>query len=296
MTMGILSLNKDPGMTSFDAVREVRRIFHERRVGHAGTLDPIARGLLPICIGQATRLVDYFHAQSKAYRCTVRFGVVSKTLDTESELQPSGDAGSLTSEEVAAHLPAFIGDIEQIPPMHSAVRHQGQHLYTLARAGVEVERKPRGVHIDSIELLEFRQGDTTEADLLVTCGKGVYVRSLAADLGEKVGTGAVLAWLERSKYGPLDIADAHTLAELREMEDPTQALLPPYVAVEFMPRVDLAPQLATKVQRGQSVWVPKVPAGDVGGECRAHGPRGDLLAVGDLQGNLLKPTRVFAGN
>jgi tRNA pseudouridine55 synthase len=282
-------------MTSFGAVREVRQIFGERRVGHAGTLDPNASGVLPICVGKATRLVDYFHSQPKRYRCTVRFGVRSDTLDTEGELVTGKDASELREEEIVQHLPGFVGEIEQIPPMHSAVRHQGQHLYDIARSGGTVERKARAVTIYSAELLQFRPGATAEADIEVECGKGVYMRVLAADLGELVGTGAILSWLERSSYGPLKIEDAVTLESLKEMEDPTTALLPATVAIEFLPRLDLAPQLASKLQSGQSVWVPRLPAQPVDGACRAHGPSGDFLAIGELQGNLFKPTRVFAG-
>jgi tRNA pseudouridine55 synthase len=295
MTLGVLSLNKPVGMTSFGAVKEVRQIFGERRVGHAGTLDPSASGVLPICIGKATRLVDYFHSQPKRYRCTVKFGVRSDTLDTEGELTPGGDASGLSEEEIARHLQSFAGEIEQIPPMHSAVRHQGQHLYDIARAGETVERKPRTVSVYQVELLKFRPGTQAEADIEVECGKGAYMRVLAADLGELVGTGAILSWLERTSYGPLRIENAVTLDKLKAMGDPAAALLPATVAIEFLPRLDLAPQLASKLQSGQSVWLPKLPTQPVEGACRAHGPGGDFLAIGELQGNLFKPTRVFPG-
>jgi tRNA pseudouridine55 synthase len=295
VTLGVLSLNKPVGMTSFGAVKEIRQIFGERRVGHAGTLDPSATGVLPICIGKATRLVDYFHSQPKRYRCTVKFGVRSDTLDTEGELTPGGDASALTEEVIAGHLQSFVGEIEQVPPMHSAVRFQGQHLYDIARTGATVERKPRSVSIYEAKLLEFRPGMQAEADIEVECGKGAYMRVLAADLGELVATGAILSWLERTSYGPLRIEDTISLEDLKAMEDPTAALLPATVAIEFLPRLDLAPQLASKLQSGQSVWVPRLPAQPADGACRAHGPSGDFLAIGELQGNLFRPTRVFSG-
>ena len=184
---GILAIDKPAGMTSFDAVRSVRRIFNERRVGHAGTLDPTATGLLPVCVGQATRLVDYFHQQTKTYHCVVRFGEVSDTLDTEGDVVAAGDASALTEADVRAAAAQFVGDIEQVPPMHSAVRHDGKHLYELARNGQEVERKPRLAHIESIELTDFRPGHRAEADLIVVSGKGAYMRVLAADIGERLG-------------------------------------------------------------------------------------------------------------
>jgi len=290
---GILAIDKPAGMTSFDAVRAVRRIFNERRVGHAGTLDPTATGLLPVCVGQATRLVDYFHQQSKTYRCVVRFGEVSSTLDTEGDVVAGGDASGITSAEVCDAAARFVGDIEQVPPMHSAVRHEGKHLYELARSGQEVERRPRTVRIESIEVTGFRPGARCEADLTVVSGKGAYMRVLAADIGERLGTGALLAWLSRTAYGPLLVEDALTPEALAELPDPTTALLPLDRAVDFLPRVDLGPQQATMVGRGQSVWLPRVPELTAGAQCRVHSSGGRLIAIGEIAGNLLRPTKVL---
>jgi tRNA pseudouridine55 synthase len=290
---GIVAIDKPAGMTSFDAVRVVRRIFDERRVGHAGTLDPTATGLLPICIGRATRLVDYFHQQNKTYRCVVRFGQRSDTLDTEGEVVSGGDASALTEADVRAAAAAFVGDIEQVPPMHSAVRHEGKHLYELARAGQAVERKPRPVRIDSIAVTAFRPGPAAEADLEVVSGKGAYMRVLAAEIGESVGTGALLAWLSRTAYGGLRLEDAVTPDALAESDDPARALLPPDRAVSFLPRVDLGPQQATMIGRGQSVWLPRLPELTAGSQCRVHSADGCLIAIGEIAGNLLRPTKVL---
>ena len=292
---GLLPLDKPAGMTSFGAVREVRRILGERRVGHAGTLDPGATGLLPICVGQATRLVDYLHLQPKRYHCVVRLGVRSQTLDLEGEVTRSGDASRIAVEAVRRALAAFVGEIEQVPPMHSAVRSGGRHLYELAREGIEVERRPRPVTILRAELLAFRPGEVAEAELDVECGRGTYMRVLAADLGDALGTGGLLAWLERTGYGPLGVDDAIGLDALAAMPDPAAALLPLEVAVSFLPRLDLAPPLAIQVRRGQSVWVPRLPDPRPHGLCRAHAADGELLAVGDLQGNLYRPHKVLAG-
>jgi tRNA pseudouridine55 synthase len=290
---GILAIDKPAGMTSFDAVRVVRRIFNERRVGHAGTLDPTATGLLPMCLGQATRLVDYFHQQSKTYRCVVRFGERSDTLDTEGEVTAGRDAGALTEEDVRAAAAQFVGDIEQVPPMHSAVRHEGKHLYELARSGQEVERKPRMARIESIEVTAFRPGPRAEADLMVVSGKGTYMRVLAADLGDRLETGALLAWLSRTAYGPLKLEDAVTPEALAEFPDPSTALLPMDSAVHFLPRVDLGPQTATMLGRGQSVWLPRAPELTAGNQCRVHSADGRLIAIGEIAGNLLRPTKVL---
>ncbi len=290
---GILAIDKPAGMTSFDAVRAVRRVFNERRVGHAGTLDPTATGLLPVCVGQATRLVDYFHQQSKTYRCVVRFGEVSDTLDTEGAVVAAGDASTITEADVRAAALHFVGDIEQVPPMHSAVRHEGKHLYELARSGQEVERKARTARIESIEVTAFRPGARAEAELTVVSGKGAYMRVLAADIGERLGTGALLAWLSRTAYGPLRVEDAVTPEALAEYPDPTTALLPLDSAVAFLPRVDLAPQQATMVGRGQSVWLPRAPELTAGKQCRVHSSDGRLIAIGEIAGNLMRPTKVL---
>lgn len=290
---GILAINKPAGMTSFDAVRAVRRIFNERRVGHAGTLDPTAVGLLPICLGQATRLVDYFHQQSKTYHCVVRFGERSDTLDTEGVVVAGGDASALREADVREAAGAFVGDIEQVPPMHSAVRHQGKHLYELARSGQEVERKGRTVRIESIDVVAFRPGPRAEAELEVVSGKGAYMRVLAADIGDRVGTGALLAWLSRTTYGPLRLEDAVTPEELAAREDPASALLPLDRAVAFLPRVDLPPQGATMIGRGQSVWLPRLPEMTAGAQCRVHSSDGRLIAIGEIAGSLLRPTKVL---
>jgi tRNA pseudouridine55 synthase len=291
---GILAIDKPAGMTSFDAVRVVRRIFNERRVGHAGTLDPTATGLLPVCIGQATRLVDYFHQQSKTYRCVVRFGQRSDTLDTEGVVVAGGDASGVTEDALRALTAQFVGDVEQVPPMHSAVRHEGKHLYELARSGQEVERKARTVRIESIEVAGFRPGPVAEADLTVVSGKGAYMRVLAADLGDRLGTGALLAWLSRTAYGPLRVEDAVTPDALAEYPDPASALLPLDSAVDFLPRVDLGPQMATMLGRGQSVWLPRTPELTAGNQCRVHRADGRLIAIGEIAGNLLRPTKVLS--
>ncbi|MDB5114189.1 MAG: hypothetical protein JWL78_1259 [Chloroflexi bacterium] len=292
---GIVPLNKARGVTSFQAVREVRRILGERRVGHAGTLDPAATGLLPICVGQATRLVDYLHQQPKRYHCVLRLGERSTTMDLEGEVSRSGDASAVDAAAVREALARFVGDIEQVPPMHSAVRHDGRHLYELAREGLDVERQPRPVTILEARLLELRPGEVAEAEVDVLCGKGTYMRVLASDVGDALGTGGLLAWLERTAYGPMTVADSITVEQLEAMDDPARALRPLDLAVTFLPRLDLGPAQALQVQRGQSVWVPRLPDPRPRGACRAHSAHGDLLAVGELQGNLYRPTKVMAG-
>ena len=292
---GVLPLDKPAGITSFDAIRQVRRILGERRVGHAGTLDPTATGLLPICVGRSTRFVDYFHAQPKTYHCVVRLGERSDTGDTEGVIVAGADAGAIGADQIRAELARFIGEIEQIPPMHSAVRHEGRHLYELARAGEEVIREPRRVTIYSAELVDFRPGARAEAEIVVVSGKGAYMRVLAADLGDSLGTGGLLGWLSRTSYGTLGLASSITLDQLSVMDDPWLALLPPDVAVAHLPLVNLGPAQVLQVRRGQSVWLPRSILPDVAGECRMHDPSGELIGIGELNGGLLRPTKVLAG-
>ena len=292
---GVLPLDKPAGITSFDAIRQVRRILGERRVGHAGTLDPTATGLLPICVGRSTRFVDYFHAQPKTYHCVVRLGERSDTCDTEGVVVTGADASALTADRVRSELTRFIGEIDQIPPMHSAVRHEGKHLYELARAGEEVVREPRRVTIYSADLVDFRPGTVAEAEIVVVSGKGAYMRVLAADLGDALGTGGLLGWLARTSYGTLGLSSAITLEQFEAMDEPWLALLPPEVAVAHLPLVNLGPSQVQQIRRGQSVWLPRSILPDVAGECRMHDPTGELIGIGELNGGLLRPTKVLAG-
>jgi tRNA pseudouridine55 synthase len=290
---GVLPLDKPAGITSFDAVRQVRRILGERRVGHAGTLDPTATGLLPICVGRTTRFVDYFHAQPKTYHCVVRLGERSDTGDTEGVVTAGGDASGLEAAQIRTQLDRFTGEIDQIPPMHSAVRHEGRHLYELARAGEEVVREPRRVTIHSAELVDFRPGVVAEVEIVVVSGKGAYMRVLASDLGDALGTGGLLGWLSRTSYGTLRLASSISLDALGAMDDPWPALLPPEVAVAHLPQVSLGPAQIQQVRRGQSVWLPRSVLPEVVGECRIHDPGGELVGIGELNGGLLRPTKVL---
>ena len=207
---GIFSVNKAVGMTSHDVVARVRRLARQKRVGHAGTLDPAADGVLPICLGQATRVVEYLSESGKAYRAIVRFGVVTDTYDREGRVVREAPV-ALTRDEIAAALPAFLGEQDQTPPIYSAIKRNGQPLYALARAGKAVTVEPRRIQIDELRLVAWNSPDLT---LDVACGKGTYIRSLAYDLGERLGPGAHLAALTRTRSGPFTLAESLTLEEL----------------------------------------------------------------------------------
>jgi tRNA pseudouridine55 synthase len=209
---GIFSINKTAGMTSHDVVAYVRRLAQQKRVGHAGTLDPAATGVLPVCLGQATRVAEYLSESGKSYRATIRFGIVTDTYDGEGRIVREAPV-NLTREQIEAALPAFLGEIEQVPPVYSAIKRGGQRLYALARAGQDVEVEARRVRIDALRVVSWNSPDLV---LDVECGKGTYIRSLAFDLGELLGPGAHLATLVRARSGPFTLGESLTLDELEQ--------------------------------------------------------------------------------
>ena len=208
---GIFNLSKPCGKTSFDIVAAVRRISGERRVGHAGTLDPAATGVLPICLGQGTRIIEFLMDTRKTYQAEIELGTVTDTYDAEGRIINQRDASHITKEQLLEVLPRFRGPISQLPPMYSAVKQQGRPLYELARAGKEVVRTPRTVELFRLELLEWHPRTFT---VEVECSKGTYIRSLAYDIGEALGSGAYLKGLARLKSGPFCLDDALTLEDL----------------------------------------------------------------------------------
>jgi tRNA pseudouridine55 synthase len=212
---GIFNINKPAGKTSFGVVASVRRLTGERHAGHAGTLDPDATGVLPVCLGQGTRIVEFFMDARKTYRAEVELGKATDTHDSSGKTTRRGAISGIDSEKLEQALVQFRGNIEQIPPMYSAVKHKGQPLYRLARAGITVQRKRRKVTIHRLKLISWQPPLAT---LEIECSKGTYVRALANDLGEALGCGANLKKLVRTCYGIFDIEDAISLAQLEESD------------------------------------------------------------------------------
>ena len=208
---GLLNVNKPSGCTSFSIVARVRRLSGEKRVGHAGTLDPAASGVLPICLGQATRVAEYLMEYSKEYLAGIELGTSTDTYDSEGRITSRGSLHNISPALIEGALQSFKGDIDQVPPAFSAVKVGGRKSYALARAGREVALQPRRVHIHAIEILSF---DLPYLKLRIYCSKGTYVRSLAHDLGVKLGCYAYLKDLVRTSYGPFKVADAVTLDQL----------------------------------------------------------------------------------
>lgn len=210
---GILNINKPPGKTSYDVVAMVKRLSGERRVGHAGTLDPDATGVLPVCLGWGTRIVEFLMDATKVYRAEIELGAATDTYDSSGQVIQRGDPSKIDRNQVASALDAFRGTIRQTPPMYSAVKHRGKPLYKLARSGISVERKSRTVKIHRLELVDWKPPVAT---VEVECGKGTYIRSLAHDLGQSLGCGAYLKSLVRTRCGLFDIKDAVTMSRLEE--------------------------------------------------------------------------------
>jgi len=284
---GILVVRKPVGVTSFDVVAAVRRAFRVQRVGHAGTLDPGASGVLPVLVGEATKLMPYLLDQDKEYRVTARFGTTTDTLDIGGRVLTRVPVGDLSREKLASVIGQFIGRIRQVPPMYSAVHHEGQRLYELARRGVEVEREPRDVVVHRIVLEEVLRDTAT---LTIVCGKGTYVRVLVAELGDALGVGAVVERLVRTRVGPFTLDDAVAWEEIRAATV-LGALRPPDAAIGHWPAAHLAPDEARSFVHGQSVPA-AVP---VSGRIRVYGPAGTLLGIGVMSpdGARIRPARVF---
>lgn len=276
---GILLLDKVPGVTSNAALQDVKRLFQARKAGHTGSLDPLASGLLPICFGEATKLSGFLLNQDKRYEVLVRLGVTTSTADAEGEVLERRAVPVLDESSVEAALGQFRGEIVQIPPMYSALKHQGRRLYELARQGVEVERAARPVTIHALRLLAMAE-DTLSLD--VHCSKGTYVRTLAEDIGAALGCGAHVAALRRTQVGAsYSVADAVTVTRLQVMSDEERlaCLLPVDHALQDMPSVALGEELCFYLRRGQAVFVPKAPAANW---LRLYDKQGVLLGVGEL--------------
>jgi len=210
---GILNINKPPGKTSFSIVALVRRLSGERRVGHAGTLDPMATGVLPVCLGQGTRVTEFLVAATKAYQAQIELGVTTDTYDASGKIIQRQDPSQISQSQFESALASFRGSIAQTPPMYSAVKHQGKRLYQLAREGVIVNRESREIRIDKLELMDWQPPFAT---IEVVCSKGTYIRSLANDLGEALGCGATLKELTRLRCGPFHIQDSVSVPRLEE--------------------------------------------------------------------------------
>jgi tRNA pseudouridine55 synthase len=274
---GVLNVDKPAGETSFAVVNRLRRLTGAHRVGHAGTLDPLATGVLPILFESATRLAEFALQLRKTYVADVHLGFVTATDDAEAEPEPRRDPSGLSSRDVDAALQAFCGRISQRPPAYSAVKVDGKRAYRLAREGEPAEPAPREVEVYSARLLDFDPGAKAVARIEVQCGSGTYLRAIARDLGANLGVGGYLGRLVRTRYGPLSIERATPAGELRDLDSVRDRLLPAEVILPEMERVRLNVEQEAQVRQGRSVRVLPEPGP---GLVRAHDADGRLVALG----------------
>jgi tRNA pseudouridine55 synthase len=295
---GILVLDKPLGLSSNQALQKAKWLYFAAKAGHTGSLDPLATGVLPLCFGEATKFSQFLLDADKAYESTFVLGEATNTGDAEGELLASVDASELTESRVAQALQAFEGEIEQVPSMFSALKHQGQPLYKLARAGKEVERKSRRVVIKHLEIRAFRPGIRAELDVYLECTKGTYVRSIAEDLGQALGCGGHVSALRRTMAGPFTLDDAVTLNTLEALKEGEQlaemdALLsPPDIVLEGFPLVKLTESAGFYLKQGQPVMVPNAPSN---GMVRVALETGEFLGIAEiLDDGRVAPRRLIA--
>jgi tRNA pseudouridine55 synthase len=283
---GILNIDKPGGMTSHDVVNRVRRVAGTRRVGHAGTLDPLATGVLVVCVGRATRLAEYVVGRPKSYETVVRLGETTNTYDADGEIEQTRPV-VVTDEMLHTTLTSFQGVIEQVPPMYSAIKRDGQPLYKLARQGITVERSARTVTVTALQVLA-RDGD--DVTLRVECSTGTYIRSLAHDLGEALGCGGHVLTLRRTRVGSFSAETAIPLDQLTSANI-RDSLLPPERAVAYLPRIILNPQQLIDVVHGKPIAPPM--ANIESDLVYATDAAGHFVGVLRVEDDYLQPHKVF---
>jgi tRNA pseudouridine55 synthase len=293
---GILLLDKPLGLTSNDALQRIKRYYRAAKAGHTGSLDPLATGLLPCCLGDSTKFSAFLLDADKRYRVRVKLGVTTTTADAEGEVVETLPVEGITEERVRQVLLKFVGGIDQLPPMYSAVKHQGQRLYKLARQGIEVERQPRRIEIHALELLAC---EPPEIELDVHCSKGTYVRTLAEDIGRELGCGGHVSALRRTGVGPyseattpfVSIEQIAALAEGDDFPALDALLLPLDTALGHWPSLRLSADAAFYLQQGQAVLVPQAPTE---GLVRLYDPSSRFLGVGSiLDDGKVQPKRLI---
>lgn len=292
---GILLLDKPTGMGSNEVLQIVKRLYQARKAGHTGSLDRLASGLLPICLGEATKISGFLLNADKHYEATLRLGERTTTGDAEGTVTETRPVGTIERARVLEVLAAFTGEIEQIPPMFSALKHQGQRLYKLAHQGLTVERQPRPVTIHTLDLVDIGE---CSLSIRVVCSKGTYIRTLAEDIGEALGCGARIEVLRRTGAGPFRAESMITLPEVealaeRGLEALDAALLPAEAALADCPQVSLPEGVAFYLRQGQPVLVPHAPTA---GLVRIYGRGERFLGVGEvLDDGRIAPRRLLRG-
>ena len=286
MPNGILIIDKPQDWTSQDVCAKLRGVFHEKRIGHAGTLDPMATGVLPVFVGRATRAVEFASEGEKEYLAGLRLGQITDTQDTTGTVLETHPA-DVTLEALEAALEPFRGNIQQIPPMYSAIKIQGKKLYELARKGREVERPPRNITIHALTVEEQVSG--TDFLIRVRCSKGTYVRTLCHDIGRALGCGGTMFSLRRTMAAGFTLAQSHPLPEVLEHPDPASLLTPVDAYFSGRPELRLRPEAEKKVRNGVSFPLP----GAEDGEYRVYGAKGEFLALSRVERGTLRTIKSF---
>lgn len=301
---GILVLDKPAGRSSSQALSVAKRLYFAQKAGHTGSLDPLATGVLPLCFGEATKFSQFLLDADKAYRSTFLLGVVTASGDADGEVLETRDAAAISEADVRRELLQFAGEITQVPSMYSALKHQGQPLYKLARQGIEVDRKQRQVTIYQLDLEAFRSSDETggqpEVDVYLRCSKGTYVRSIAEDLGAALGCGAHVKALRRVQAGPFTEAQATTIENLQAQESDNDfaqldsLLMPADQALLHLPEVTLGESAEFFILRGNAVQISPAPSE---GLVRLYNEARDLIGIGEiLDDGRVGPKRLIATN
>ncbi len=288
MANGILIVDKPAGWTSMDVCAKLRGIFHEKRVGHGGTLDPMATGVLPVFIGRATRAVEFAECSDKEYIAGLKLGVITNTQDTSGEVLERHPV-QVSREQLEAALEKFRGDILQVPPMYSAIKINGKKLYELARKGREVERPARPVSIKGLMILGQKPDDGSDFFLWVHCSKGTYIRTLCHDIGQYLGCGGCMASLRRAAAAGFDGEDAWPMERIVAAEHPEELLLPVDTLFQDRPELVLSAAVEKKIRNGMTVVMPSLPPG----EYRAYAQNGEFLALCRAQGGKLTTIKSF---
>ena len=299
MVNGILNIHKALGMTSHDVVARVRKLLRQKRVGHTGTLDPMARGVLPICVGQATRVAEYLSESGKAYQAEITFGTVTDTYDAEGTVIRTASTDALTLERIESLLPRFLGQQLQVPPLYSAIKIQGQPAYKHARAGEALTLEPRAVEITQLRIVDWQPPKLT---LDVECSKGTYIRSLAYDLGEALECGAYLSALLRTRSGPFTIEQSLTLEQLTDATEQGKIathLFPPDYALQNYPALHINEETAQRVLHGNAFHYQldtPISQPQHSALARVYDPSGRFLAIAtwDAEHTLWQPKKVLA--
>ncbi len=295
--LGFIPLNKPSGFTSHDCVAKVRRLLNIKKVGHGGTLDPAATGVLPIAVGKATRLLPFL-PENKAYQAIIRFGMQTTTDDLQGEIIKRQSASNLTIEDIKPLLTQFLGEIEQIPPIYSAIQRDGKRLYELARKGETVEVPVRRVRVDTIEVLDWYAGEFPELVVNIECGPGTYIRAIARDIGEKLGVGGTLAALTRTESCGMILSETITLEALEEqIKQGTFYLSKPELFLKHLPSITLSLEEGKRWCQGQKIATDPINIVTSSNIIQVYNEAGDFLGMSQIiskdNHQILKPKVVI---